>query len=130
MEALAIPGNLDLFESQSQKQSLKNFFDPINKIESEMKKQLLKGFKRDLLSNEELKDAKNDQLKLIAFEAYCESSPQAILQTYTLWKKPFSCYKKDLYGIGKFEFFIIYIRSVSIFYHHTFEILLFFRAMF
>ena len=39
----------------------------------------------------ELLKAKESVLKLIAYEAYAESSPQAILQFYTLWKRPWTC---------------------------------------
>ena len=42
--------------------------------------------------NVDLRQAKKDVIKLITFEAYAESSPQAILQTYTLWKRPSQCF--------------------------------------
>lgn len=45
----------------------------------------------DKLHDKTLKSAQMDVVKIISFEAYCESSPQAIPQMYTLWKKPKAC---------------------------------------
>ena len=42
-----------------------------------------------------LRQAKKNVIKLISFEAYAESSTQAILQTYTLWKRPIHCLHLD-----------------------------------
>ena len=45
--------------------------------------------------HDDLKQAKTDVIKLLQFECYGESSPQSILQTYTLWKRPIQCLVLD-----------------------------------
>ena len=50
--------------------------------------------------NCELKTEKNAVTTLVSYETYGESYPQAILQAYTLWKRPAICLMLD-YTNGK-----------------------------
>ena len=50
--------------------------------------------------DDKLKTQKNAVTKLITYEIYGESNPQAILQAYTLWKRPAICFSLD-YSNGK-----------------------------
>ena len=42
-----------------------------------------------------LQKEKQGVSRLISFEAFAEANPQAVLQTYTLWKRPLSCINLD-----------------------------------
>ena len=48
--------------------------------------------KEGIPKDEVLRKAGDKVIKLMAYEAYGESLPQAILQAYTLWKRPFACF--------------------------------------
>ena len=76
------------------KESLKNSTEQARVLSTTIKK-LNNVIERKKLEAPELKKAKKRVTKLIAYEAYAESSPQAILQTYTLWKRPRVCIKSD-----------------------------------
>ena len=60
--------------------------------------------------DETLKKAKNDVVRTISFEAYCESCPQAILQMYTLWKKPIACFSWSS-GSGKYRIYMAQLAT-------------------
>ena len=76
------------------KKSLKNSTEQARLLSTTIKK-LNNVIERKKMEAPELKQAKTRVTKLIAYEAYAESSPQAILQTYTLWKRPRVCIKSD-----------------------------------
>ena len=38
---------------------------------------------------------KDEVTALVKFEVYAESTPQAILQAYTLWKRPIQCFQAN-----------------------------------
>ena len=91
-------------------QALKEFqhkttFKMSNKVK--ITQSILNQVLSDELNNQRIKDpqlraAKEQVIKLISFEAYCESSPQAILQMYTLWKKPQACFEWN-FTTGKYK---------------------------
>ena len=71
---------------------LKKFQElPLKKMESTLQSMYNNKIDYELIDENELKLAKNDMIKQISYEAYGESAPQAILQMYTLWKKPLAC---------------------------------------
>ena len=83
------------------KKSLKNSTEQARLLSTTIKK-LNHVIERKKMEAPELKKAKRRVIELIAYEAYAESSPQAILQTYTLWKRPRACIKSDANnGINK-----------------------------
>ena len=49
--------------------------------------------KEELENDEDLKRRMKKVTKLLRFESYCEALPQAILQAYTLWKRPLACFE-------------------------------------
>ena len=55
----------------------------------------------EIKQDQELKDTEAKVIRLVSYEAYCESIPQAILQAYTLWKRPLACFKLDDFNNGK-----------------------------
>ena len=52
----------------------------------------------EINNDEELKTAKKSVTHLISYEVYGESTPQAILQAYTLWKRPTVCFGLNYYN--------------------------------
>ena len=76
------------------KKSLENSTEQAHLLSKTIKK-LNIDIERKMFEASELRKAKRRVTKLIAYEAYAESSPQAILQTYTLWKRPLACIKSD-----------------------------------
>lgn len=70
----------------------------------------------DYKSNGDFIGMKRDVTKLISYEAYGESSPQAILQSYTLWKRPLICFSWTDNGkiiSFKYKFRLIENRSLD-----------------
>ena len=47
---------------------------------------------KEVENDTKLKRKKDNVIKLASYEANYESSPQTILQAYTLWKRPLACF--------------------------------------
>ena len=81
----------DIITCYSEMEESKYVEDTMDVIYEEM----ISKIQKPLKLHDSLKQAKADVIKLIQFECYAESSPQAILQTYTLWKRPIQCLLLD-----------------------------------
>ena len=92
-----LPNDHDFREEASFSWLPPNFFTLVTSFESSLYNAIRKYHTQksnEKMIHEEklgLKKAKREILRLISYEAYAESSPQAILQATTLWKRPLTC---------------------------------------